>query len=339
MADPVPGEVLRVAVGVLRRPDGRVLVAERDPRRHQGGRLEFPGGKCDPGESGLAALTRELREEVGVEVTAAEPLIRVRHDYGDRRVELETFLVTGWRDEPHGAEGQAVEWVDPGRLSADRFPAANRPVLAALSRPALCLITPDIDAVPGGDELLSGLERALTGRRVGLVQLRRRDRGSPEWRSLTNAAAERCSAHGVTLMVNGTPDLLDDLPGEVGLHMPAAVLRDHSSRPVAASRLLGCACHDVDEVASAERAGVDQILIGPVLPTRTHPGAKTLGWEGLAELTARTTLPAYAVGGLQVGDLGGAREAGAIGVAESGASGRNPISRGGAEPRPRVPPC
>ena len=315
MPDSTPGEVLRVAVGVLRRPDGRVLVAERDPRRHQGGRLEFPGGKCDPEESGRSALERELREEVGTEVTASEPLIRVRHDYGDRRVELETFLVTGWRGAPHGAEGQPVEWVDPQRLTADRFPQANRPILAALNRPPLCLITPDVDAVPSVDVLLSGLERALAAGKVGLVQLRRSDRGSPEWRTLANAVAELCAACGAALMVNGTPDLLKGLPEEVGLHLPAAVFRDLSSRPVATGRLLGCACHDADEIARAERIGADQILIGPVLPTRTHLGAEPLGWEGLAALTARTTLPVYALGGLQPSDLAPARNAGATGIA------------------------
>lgn len=307
--------VLRVAVGVLRRPDGHVLVAERDQRRHQGGRLEFPGGKCDPEESARTALERELREEVGIDVTRSEPLIRVRHDYDDRRVELETFLVTDWRGEPHGAEGQAIDWADPAHLTAARFPAANRPIVAALTRPALCLITPDVDAVPAADDLLSGLERALAARSAGLVQLRRRDRGSPAWRRLARAASELCAARGVKLMVNGPPDLLEGLPGEVGLHLPADPLRYLSSRPIPASRLLSCACHDATEIARAEEIGVDQALLGPVQATRTHPGAPVLGWDGFAELTARTTLPVYALGGLQAGDLESARRSGAIGVA------------------------
>ncbi len=315
MPESAPGEVLRVAVGVLRRPDGRVLVAERDQRRHQGGRLEFPGGKCDPEESGRAALERELREEVGITVTGSEPLIRVCHDYGDRRVELETFLVTGWQGEPCGAEGQAVRWVDPVQLTADRFPAANRPILATLNFPPQCLITPDVDVVPTADELLTGLDRALATRTVGLVQFRRRDRGSPAWRALAAAVAELCADRSVGLIVNGTPDLLEGLPEQVGLHLPAGVLRDLSSRPVASDRLLTCACHDATEVEQAERVGVDQTFIGPVLPTGTHPGASTLGWGGLAALTACTTLPVYALGGVAAGDLVAARQAGAIGVA------------------------
>jgi 8-oxo-dGTP diphosphatase len=315
MSDSVTGECLRVAVGVLRDPEGRVLVAERDARRHQGGRLEFPGGKCDPEEPGAMALARELQEEIGVTVTDSEPLIRVRHDYGDRRVELDTFLVTGWQGEPHGAEGQAIRWADPGQLTADRFPGANRPILAALNRPSLCLITPDVDAVSGPDALLSGLDRALSVRPVGLVQLRRRDRGSSAWRALVPAVAELCTQRGAELLVHGTPDLLDGLPPTVGLHLPADALRNLTSRPVDSGRLLGCACHDADELARAERVGVDQVLIGPVLPTDTHPGGTTLGWAGLERLTAQTTLPVYALGGLKSGDLARARQAGATGVA------------------------
>ena len=315
MPDSAPGQVLRVAVGVLRRPDGRILVAERDRRRHQGGRLEFPGGKCDPEESALAALGRELREEIGIEVSGAESLIRVRHDYDDRRVELDTFLVTHWRSEPHGAEGQALGWADPAYLTADRFPAANRPILATLTRPALCLVTPDVDAVPDADNLLSGLDRALAAQAAGMVQLRRRDRGSPAWRRLAAAVAEVCAAHGARLLVNGSPELLEGLPEAVGLHLPAGALRDLSSRPIAADRPLSCACHDAAEIARAEEIGVDPALIGPVLPTRTHPGAPTLGWEGLAALTARTTLPVYALGGLTASDIACARQSGAVGVA------------------------
>lgn len=315
MPDSAQGDTVHVAVGVLRRPDGRVLVAERDQRRHQGGRLEFPGGKRDPGEPATAALERELLEELGIVVTQAEPLIRVCHAYDDRRVELETFLVTGWRDEPRGTEGQAVYWADPARLTTERFPAANRPILATLNRPALCLVTPDVDAVPGADELLSGLDGALAALPIGQVQLRRRDRGSPDWRALAVAAAELCAARGAGFMVNGHPDLLAGLPNEVGLHLPASGLREVSSRPVAPRRLLSCACHDTGELAQAERVGVDQALIGPVMPTRTHPGAEPLGWEGLSALAARTTLPLYALGGLEPDDLTRARAAGAVGVA------------------------
>ena len=81
-------EVVPVAVGVIR--DGnRILLAKRPDHVHQGGRWEFPGGKREPGEDRFAALVRELEEELGIRPRDARPLIRIRHDYPDKSVELD----------------------------------------------------------------------------------------------------------------------------------------------------------------------------------------------------------------------------------------------------------
>ena len=85
--------ILHVAAGILTDPQGRVLIARRPDRAHQGGRWEFPGGKLEPGETSQQGLARELREELGVQVLASEPLIRIRHDYGDRQ-DLDPQLFT-----------------------------------------------------------------------------------------------------------------------------------------------------------------------------------------------------------------------------------------------------
>ncbi|TLZ37802.1 MAG: (deoxy)nucleoside triphosphate pyrophosphohydrolase, partial [Gammaproteobacteria bacterium] len=77
-----------VVAAALYDASGRVLIAQRPPGKHLPGRWEFPGGKVADGEDELAALARELREELGVEVTAARPLMRLEHSYGDRDVEL-----------------------------------------------------------------------------------------------------------------------------------------------------------------------------------------------------------------------------------------------------------
>ncbi|CAG0995784.1 partial ADP-ribose pyrophosphatase, partial [Gammaproteobacteria bacterium] len=78
--------VLHVAVGVIRNGSGEVLVARRHERLHQGGLWEFPGGKVEPGETVEDALRRELREELSIGVESARPLIKIAHDYGDKRV-------------------------------------------------------------------------------------------------------------------------------------------------------------------------------------------------------------------------------------------------------------
>jgi 8-oxo-dGTP diphosphatase len=126
-----PGSI-HVAVGVVIDGAGRVLVALRPEEKHQGGRWEFPGGKVEDGESVLDALARELAEEVALEVAATEPLLVIEHDYGDRHVCLDVHLVTAWRGEASGQEGQPLRWLAPDALAAAEFPAANGPIITAL---------------------------------------------------------------------------------------------------------------------------------------------------------------------------------------------------------------
>ena len=82
---------LSVAAGILRNPAGEVLIAERLCEGPFNGLWEFPGGKIDAAESAVEALRRELREELGIEVTVAEPFMSLSHEYPDRKVDLRVF--------------------------------------------------------------------------------------------------------------------------------------------------------------------------------------------------------------------------------------------------------
>ena len=124
--------LVTVAVGILIDGAGRVLVTRRAPDAHQGGLWEFPGGKVEADETLLEALTRELREELGVSVEAAEALMVLEHDYGDKQVRLDVHRVTRWSGEPRGLEGQPLAWQPPAQLRHWTFPAANRPILERL---------------------------------------------------------------------------------------------------------------------------------------------------------------------------------------------------------------
>lgn len=308
---------MAVAVGVLQRADGRVLVAHRDAARHEGGKLEFPGGKVEPDESAQQALARELVEEIGVRPAASEPLLRLRHDYTDRAVELIVFRVSDWDGEPHGAEGQPLEWLAPAELAIERFPAANRPIIAALRLPPLYLITPE---PADGSEwarqaIVEGVQRAIEGG-IRLIQLRAPGLDAGAWHALVAAVADRTAAvPGCHLLVNASPAAAPDLPAGVGLHLSAVATRTLRARPLGAAGLLGCSCHDERELAAADAAGADLAVLGSVASTPTHPGAAGMGWSRFADLAATTTLPLYALGGVGPQDLGRARAAGAVGVA------------------------
>ena len=126
-------EPVHVAVGVVLDPAGKVLISRRAGNSHQGGLWEFPGGKVEPGESLATALARELREELGIEIGRTSPLLEIHHDYGDKYVLLDVHVVWDFRGEARGLEDQPLVWVAPAELERYRFPAANEPIIGALS--------------------------------------------------------------------------------------------------------------------------------------------------------------------------------------------------------------
>lgn len=124
-------QLVHVAVGVIVGGLG-ILIARRPESAHQGGLWEFPGGKVEVGEPVQEALARELDEELGITVTGPQPLIEIKHDYGDKQVLLDVWWVTAFSGEPRGKEGQPIAWVKPEKLSDYAFPAANQPIITAI---------------------------------------------------------------------------------------------------------------------------------------------------------------------------------------------------------------
>ena len=111
---------------------GRVLIAQRPPGKHMAGRWEFPGGKVGRNETESAALARELREELGVDVTAARPFMRLTHSYDDRDVELSLWIVEQFTGTPASLDAQRLKWVVPAQLAAEDILEADRPFVAEL---------------------------------------------------------------------------------------------------------------------------------------------------------------------------------------------------------------
>jgi len=126
-----------VAACVLLNGDGRILIAKRPPGRSLAGLWEFPGGKVEPGESPEHALVRELAEELGIEIAAADlaPLTFASHAYPDFHLLMPLFLCRRWRGEVRPHEGQELLWVIPAELVSYAMPPADEPLKAVL--PAL----------------------------------------------------------------------------------------------------------------------------------------------------------------------------------------------------------
>ena len=124
--------VIRVVAAALYDAQGRVLIAQRPRGKHMAGRWEFPGGKVDGAESERVALVRELREELGIEVTAARPLMRLQHAYEDRAVELSLWVIERYAGAPSSLDAQPLKWVPPARLPEEDILEADRPFIEAL---------------------------------------------------------------------------------------------------------------------------------------------------------------------------------------------------------------
>ena len=307
-------EVIEVAAAVILRADGsEFLLAQRPAGKVYAGYWEFPGGKVEPGETVRAALLRELREELGISVSACSPWLTRVFTYPHATVRLNFWRVTAWAGEigiSAPLEHDAVDWQKCGKsASVTPILPANAPILKALALPATMAIT--MGESEGVERQLERLEEALD---TGLRLIQVRDKGWPFAQRLWFAEAVRRIAgqRGALVLINDDEDIARRI-GADGLHLSAAGLAACLQRPDFA--WVGASCHGADELRRAAELGLDYALLGPVLPTPTHPAATGLGWAEFARLIAGTPLPVFALGGMKSGMLSVAQERGAHGIA------------------------
>ena len=121
-----------VVVAAVVERHGRFLVTQRSSDVHLGGYWEFPGGKCEEGESLEDALRREMREELGVEIRIGQPLQRIHHRYPDHAVELH-FYRCDILGSPRACLAQTLRWVTRSELAELPFPPADAVLIGILT--------------------------------------------------------------------------------------------------------------------------------------------------------------------------------------------------------------
>lgn len=300
---------INVAVAVVQRPDGRVLLAERPQGKSAGGFWEFPGGKFEGAENAEQALARELREETGVELERAAPWLSYEYNYPDKCVHLHFYRVLAWRGAPHGREGQRVSWEDPRALSVGPLLPANERIVRALALPPLYAIT---DAGKYG---VAGFMQRLHGalqQGVRLIQVRERDMSQEQREKFARSVVEAARPYAARVLVNGDVALAQRT-GADGVHLQAAQLLRLTAPP--ACDLWAASCHDAVELARAVELRASFAVLSQVLPSAAHSGVPGMGWETFRTLTRRCPLPVYALGGMTRERLETAMRYGAHGVA------------------------
>lgn len=302
---------IHVAVAVITAADGKILLTQRAKDKHQGGLWEFPGGKREAGESTTAALQREIREELEIEISACEPLIRIPYQYPDLHVVLDVFRVTAFTGQPRGAEGQPMQWVTPTQLNQIPLPAANRPIVRALQLPEHYLITPN-----SSDAALLYTGVMLAAKQgIQLIQLRAPALPEKDYWPLADRLLRELPS-SAQLLLKGSPEQLAARP-HAGWHLTSSQLEQlaQQERSISTNRLLAASCHSTAQLQLAAALGCDFATLSPVQPTSSHPDTPALGWPAAEALTLEAQLPVYFLGGMAPTDITQARHSGAQGIA------------------------
>jgi 8-oxo-dGTP diphosphatase len=300
-----------VAAAVILRENGEeFLLARRPESKVYADYWEFPGGKLEAGESVYQALCRELQEELAVKVTAATPWLTRQFDYPHATVRLHFWRVTAWEGEIQPVEHSGIVWLRRGETPtlAPILPA-NGPIIKALALPTVMAIS-NIEE-NGEDHELTRLEEALAGG-LRLFQLRDKHMSGGERLWQTEAMLALIRPRGGLLVVNDDVKIAE-LARADGVHLSSCCLAGCRQRPE--FEWVGASCHNRAELQRAAELGLDYVLLGPVLPTPTHPEQPGLGWAEFAQLVAETPIPVLALGGMQYADLATAQAHGAHGIA------------------------
>ncbi len=300
-----------VAVGVLIRDDGSFLLAERPAGKPMAGYWEFPGGKLEAGESVFDALVREFDEELGLQIVTAHPWTRRVVAYPHATVRLHFWRsFEGWRGEPQSREGQAFRWERIEWLTTEPWLEGALPVARWLRLPPTYAISNAVSV--GVDAFVASLGRALESLSLQQLQLREPAMDRATFARLFDVVAARCTDHRVRLIVNSA-HARDYWSRADGVHLRSDDLMRLEARPAVDWCI--ASCHDADDIEHASALGLDAAVLGPVLPTASHPDARSIGWDGFRAASRETAIPVYALGGLSAADLPMARQSGAHGVA------------------------
>ncbi len=318
----LPNEpITDVAVGLIEQADGHILFGQRPEGKPWSGWWELPGGKLELGETAAQALNRELKEELGIEVTESRPWVTRVHRYPTTTVRLAFHRVTGWLGEPKGLENQQLRWLSPAiALQTEHLLPATYPPLKWLTFPEIYAIS-SVCATQTShiSSFLKRLERGLANG-IKLLQWR-----EPSWSNedkqheqTFKTVLSLCHQAGARVLVNSAhPQAWWQMAD--GVHLRQRDATSLQKRPeLPASHWVAVSTHNTDELNHARDLEADFVTLSPVQTTTSHPGAKVLGWHDFGVIQAQAGVPVYALGGLSPSDLFLARRHGAHGVAGIG---------------------
>ncbi len=308
-------KLVQVAVAIIQKPDGPFLMASRPAGKGWAGWWEFPGGKIEVNETPQQALSRELQEELGITPTKTQAWLTRRYDYPAtqdslaKTVELNFYFVTEWLGDLTPLEGQQLNWQTPGNITVSPILPANAPIVHALALPTVYAIS-NLQEM-GEQAFLIALEKQLK-QGLKLIQLREKQLSIADLTHFSSQILTMAKKYGAKVLLNGDIHLAQKLHAD-GVHLSSAALMNLQEKPN--HLMVAASCHNAQELAQAEKLGLDFVVLSPVNPTKSHENVPTLGWQQFQQMIAQTTIPVYALGGMNQSDLPQALASGARGIA------------------------
>ncbi len=299
-------KIVKAVVGILRNAKGETLIAERRQGQFMGGFWELPGGKIEPGENNEESLARELKEELGIIISAPKLIHTMCHQYPEKTVYLWIYTIDHFDNEARGAEGQSITWCPTEKLNDFNLLPTMKAIIHKICLPEFYWITPENEP----EEALLEQLQAHINSGSKLVQLRAKTILDA---SFVEGFYQICQDANVKLILNTLHKTFEESCD--GWHLTTQELLSLDDRPCGTDKLLGASTHNLTEIEHAETLDVDYISIAPVEPTKSHPGRVSLGWDKAKELVEKSNLPAYLLGGMSLQNLQDAHSINAQGVA------------------------
>lgn len=301
-------KTIRAVVGVLRNKDQEILIAERKKDQFMAGFWELPGGKIEANESRQQTITRELKEELGLEVEQLSLHQTMVHRYEDRIVKLSIYNIDQYQNIPAGIEGQTIAWTKINDLNTYNLLPTMKAFIDSITLPDKYWITPSKNHQ--SDEWLAKFEQKLT-KNTRLIQLRSKNTLD----SLFIAELHnKCKRNNTKLLLNTVNKTFNE-PYCDGYHLTTAEMLTLNKRPCTNDKLLGTSTHNLKEALQAQSIGVDFVVISPVQATKTHPDTFPIGWDNAKKVVDKLNIPVYFLGGMGEKDLVKTLKLGAQGIA------------------------
>ena len=309
--------IVHVAVAVIKNSEGQYFIAKRLDNSHQGGLWEFPGGKVEKNETIFDALKRELFEEIGIRLIKASPLIQTHHDYGDKSVLLDVFNIDSYTEEAFGKEGQETCWIEKSEFSLYEFPVANLPIINAIELPDKYMITGEFK---GKKELLTRIQSGLN-KGIKLIQFRANDLSEDVYFDCAKKIYNICKKNAAKLLLNQSIENYNKYQAHNfsdGIHLNSREIKSFFFEKKIKNLYIATSIHNYEELLLAKQKNVDFLVLSPVNKTLSHPNSIPLGWEKFKQLTDKSNVPVFALGGMTENDLKIAKYYGGQGIAAIG---------------------